>query len=333
MVAGGHPGWAYRFYRTNSDNSLAPHAADAGRWRRAIWGPGDTLIWHVAEDPDWSIRFENVEDAVPFVAAALETWSQVGSADIRWLVDGVAQGPGKALDGRNMVSVEDDNDGTGPASYARTWWKWNAARGIFEKEECDVVLTSYTAEQLGENTWPDHVLVHEFGHCIGLAHSAVTPTGRYSSWTTSSVWVQDPAMSYGIHGGGAISTDEIVGASLLRPAPGWSASTGGISGSIRLDGEPAPFVVVSALSVDGHTRANAKVFSNEEGDFLVEGLPPGEYVLWVHPIVAHNAHPRLLKGGAPLTLDDSVLPQPVRVLSGQRTAAGSFTVREGRLLP
>ena len=52
----------------------------------------------VARDADWSVRFDQAEDALPFVAQALETWAQAPNADIRWRVEGVVEGPARELD-------------------------------------------------------------------------------------------------------------------------------------------------------------------------------------------------------------------------------------------
>ena len=331
------PALGYRFMVEAHESSLIPTRADALEWSRAIWRPGGALVWWLADDPDWSATFGDPGDAMEVVEQGLEAWTAISTADIRWRLEGVTSSPGKGRDGRNTVSVEDDNDahGTGAVSYVRIWHEWAPGRRHWETVECDVVLSSWTAEHLDEI--PAHkFLIHEFGHCLGLRHGAITPTPRWSSrsWTDSSVWSQDPAMSYGVHRDRMVPPDDALGASLLRPAPGWLRTTGSIAGTVQMNDEPARFVSISALRLEGGgLREVGAVFANEDGRFVLEGLEPGDYVLWIHPLLAHHAHKRLMARGAVTRFSDFVIPQPVRVTAGQETEVAELSLRPGRAPP
>ena len=103
----------------------------------------------------------------------------------------------------------------------------------------------------------------------------------------------------GVHRGAALLPDDRTAASLVRPLPGSLEATGNISGALTLDGAPAPFVVVDVLRSDGRrARPAASVFSNRRGAFHAEGLPPGEYFLWIHPLKNAFANPDLAERGA-----------------------------------
>ena len=129
-------------------------------------------------------------------------------------------------------------------------------------------------------------------------------------------------MSYGVEleEPDALAADDVVGASLLRPAREWRGTTGSLSGSVRLDGEPQPYAHVWALPLDGDPlRDRVGAFSNGEGIFLIEGLRPGDYALWAQPIYRQGANSWMVERGTPTDLDDTVAVRPVRVRAGRTT--------------
>ena len=328
-LLGSSPGWGYRFYRSFDDDSRAPRSDEARRWSEGVWGPGDTLVWHVLDSPLWQPHFSGVEELLPPVEESLATWARVSSADVRWRVDGTLPGEQVRGDGRNTVSVEETEDFAGQARR----WSRRQRGGPWETEECDVVLsTDYVERLAGTNDNRLSTLLHEFGHCLGLRHAATTPTIRWDwSWTDSSVWQKDPQMSYGRDIDSALAEDEVIGASLLRPVSGWQRSWGSISGSVTLAGQPARFVSVDILRNEaGRARPAVQVFTNEDGGFLVEGLAPAEYVVWIHQMFRHDAHTALLSAGAVTDARDLLLPRRYRVRAGQETPAGEFTLLRGR---
>lgn len=325
VLLAGDPVWGYRFYRSLEDDSRAPHSDTALRWRETAWGPGDTLVWHVLDDPRWQPHFSGPEEALPLVEESLDIWAQVPGADVRWRVAGVLTGEEFGRDGRNTVSVEELEDFAGYAS----WWMSRRRGGPWETEECDVQLAPGHLEYLSSDEASSlNVLLHEFGHCLGLSHAAATPTIRLDwPWTDSSIWRSDPKMSYGVDTDNTLSEDEVIGASLLRPVPGWGQTTGSISGRVLHDGGPAAFVSVHVLRNDGgRARPSVQVFTGEDGRFLAEGLVPGEYVVWIHPMLRTNAHASLLSAGAVTDTRDLLSIRRFRVHARQETPAGEFTL-------
>ena len=328
-LLGSSPGWGYRFYRSFDDDSRAPRSDEARRWSEAVWGPRDTLVWHVLDDPLWQPHFSGAEELLPSVEESLDTWTRVSSADVRWRVDGILAGAQVGLDDRNTVSVEETEDFAGQARG----WSLRRGDGPWERIECDVVLsTDYLERLAGTNDNRLSTLLHEFGHCLGLQHAATTPTVRWDwAWTGSSVWQKDPHMSYGWDIDGDLAEDEVIGASLLRPVSGWQRTWGSLSGTVTLAGQPARFVSVDILRNEGgRARPAVQVFTDEDGGFLVEGLAPGEYVVWIHQMFRHDAHTALLSAGAVTDARDLLLPRRHRVRAGQETPAGEFTLLRGR---
>ena len=326
------PGWGYRFYRSLDEDSLIPGSDTARGWQETVWGPGDSLVFRVHEGSDWSPHFESADEVGALVETAAGVWSRVATADVKMRVDGVAQGLGR--DGVNLVVVGTEEP---ERNRARRWSVRNRPIGRWEHIECDIELGQERLERIADVEVPNRLstVIHEIGHCIGLAHAAVTPTVRWDySWTDSSVWQKDPVMSYGRDIDNELTEDEVIGASLLRPARGWLSTTGSISGRVLHDGGPAAFVSVHVLRNDGgRARPAVQVFTNETGEFLVEGLAPGEYLLWMHPMLAQNAHGRLLEQADPLSdLNDSLEMEVFVVRAERETRAGEFILSRGRVV-
>lgn len=329
------PGWGYRFYRARDADSLIPRGDTARRWQEAAWGPGDSLVWHVHEGSDWSPHFGSGGEVAALIETAAGVWSRVATADLGMRVAGVVAAPGAGRDGLNLVVVGTE---VPERNIARRWAVRNRASGRWEHVECDILLGQERLERIADVDVPNRLstVIHEMGHCIGLAHAAVTPTVRWDwDWTDSSVWQKDPVMSYGRDIDNELTEDEVIGASLLRPARGWRRTTGSISGRVLRDGAPAAFVSVHVLRSDsGRARPGVQVFAGETGEFLVEGLVPGEYLLWVHPMIARSAHGRLLERGDPLSiLNDSLELEVFSVRAGRETPAGELTLARGRVVP
>ena len=323
---------------------------NATRWDSAAWGPRDTLRWLIANDPGWTTSWESVtpegetraedppfrraRDAAPFIAEALAAWSAIGSADIRWEVTGVEEGPGFGRDGRSMVTTLTDEDfgAEGAAAYAQTWHERRRGPGPeWEFVECDVVLSSEAAAVLGsEHPANLATLIHEFGHCIGLDHAAA-----HSLWEglqgTVSVWGETPKMSYGIEVNNDLTLDDVTAASLLRPAGNWSRRVGSISGRVTVGGEAAWYVAVLAARLAGDDLGpGVSAFTDERGHFLIEGLAPGDYLIWAGPMIVHSAHSELFARGVTINVRDGFSLDPVSVRAGAETGGVTVALQPGR---
>ena len=333
-------GRAYRFFIDGRTDSSVVGAEHAARWAADAWGPGEELGWQVAPQSEFEVLFDAPEGVLPYVERALAAWSDLPTADILWRLDGVGGAIDEATarrDGRNTVSLHPPPN-SGASGWARIWSDRSAADGVWEIHGCDVVMNAQRWAEIPEDIAPEYLeayrenrrersvslFVHELGHCLGLAHAAALPTRlRFNRIQNGfqPVHPRDPAMSYGYdqETPEGLSADDVIGASLLRPARGWPDATGGISGTLYQaeTGEPAPYSHVWALPVRNPLPDRTGAFSNGDGEFLVEGLQPGDYVLWAQPILERGAHPRLVSQDPPVDLDDSVFGSLVQVEAGQ----------------
>ena len=343
-VAAGPVG-AYRFWSEFFPEPIAPYADQATKWHPDAWRAGGTLHWEVSRDPDWDVHFDSAPDVLPFVERALESWSEIPTADIAWTLDGVGEAaPGVTEDSVNTVFIDADS---GAGGYAAHWEKQDGPDAPWQYHGCDVALGGAFAwlpdgfEEWEPEDREDYqarvreaavrVLVHEFGHCIGLAHSAMLSTAIWDLAGTPRLdHPGDPAMSYGtdLPQPEDLSRDDMVGASLLRPAPGYRRRTGNIAGAVTMPGLPVDFAVVWALPVGRHPlRDRVGVFTNRTGEFQIEGLDPGDYLLTTQPIVDF-LRPHEFQG--PLRVDDVIRGRLVRVAAGKTVRGADVSLRWGR---
>ena len=113
-------------------------------------------------------------------------------------------------------------------------------------------------------------MVHEFGHTLGLQHSMASAT-------------MSTSITRATGKGHPLAADDIAGLSLLYPTPEFLATTGTISGQVTTAGEGASLASVVALSTNG-TVINT--LAHPDGTYKIEGLPPGDYYVYAHPLPA-----------------------------------------------
>lgn len=341
---GPEPAEPYRFFSDGLTEARIVGAEHAVRWSELSWAPGETLVFGLAPDPDFKVLFGSPEGVIPYFERALAAWSDVPTADIKLRVDGVIKDDEDPFRPRLYINSETDLSIGG---YASSWDRFYSGR--WERFSCDIGMASkYAAlptdlkgSELKERRQElldgfVYTLVHEVGHCLGLLHAgALSSTYRWAEDRRQDVFLHplDPAMSYGwnLESPEALSADDVVGASLLRPAAGFQQTTGTISGTLELAGEPAPYAHVWALPLDADPlRDRVGALSDHAGVFRIEGLEPGAYALWAAPIHKLNAHPRLMSEELVLDLEETVAGQPVRVEAGKNTGEVKISLQEGR---
>jgi hypothetical protein len=111
-------------------------------------------------------------------------------------------------------------------------------------------------------------VVHEFGHCLGLQHTLTSSV--MSTLPTSASSKAEP-----------LGADDIAGLSVLYPADGYLPTVGSISGQVSLGSTGLNLASVVALS---STNPAISILTNPDGSFRMDGVPPGEYLVYASPL-------------------------------------------------
>jgi uncharacterized protein (TIGR03437 family) len=110
--------------------------------------------------------------------------------------------------------------------------------------------------------------LHEMGHAIGLQHTF-----------TSSAMAQGVVRNTTrLH---PLDADDVAAVSSLYGKTGWSARFGSVSGRITSNGQPV--VMASVVAMPG-VGAPVSALTNPDGTYTIQGIPPGLYVFYVHPL-------------------------------------------------
>jgi uncharacterized protein (TIGR03437 family) len=229
--------------------------------------PNKTLTYFVSDQSELQFApADTYAGLVSQIRAAAQTWSDVETSDLRLAFGGMSAPETQQTSPSLKVLFEEMPPGTvamgGPTIKADANDSFIPILQSVVKLSPDLTRRpSYTEQFFG-------TLVHEFGHALGLQHTLTSSV--MSTATTRATSKARP-----------LSADDIAAISLLYPKPSFFASTGIIAGRVTLNGGPLNLASVVGISPSG---AAVSALTNPDGSYRIEGLPPRQYLVYVHPL-------------------------------------------------
>lgn len=203
------------------------------------------------------------------IGLAARAWSQVSLSELRLSFGGLAS-PDTP---RNTPSLDILFDELPPGLLAMG--------GPVARAEADPAATFVPIQRsvvilrrdLSDRpSWTDGfflTLVHEMGHALGLQHTATS--SLMSTEVTRATTKARP-----------LAADDEAGIGWLYPAASFRSRTGSIAGQVWMStGEAAALASVVALSPGGEA---VSALTHPDGTYRIEGLAPGNYYVYVHPL-------------------------------------------------
>jgi hypothetical protein len=246
--------------------------------------PNNTVSFYV-NDAGPSIYYPNDSfgSVLGEIKQALAVWNSVSSSNLRVAFGGLESQSQAPANTPGADIVFDDLPGLlgmGTPNLPVSPVVVNGPNGPFVPiSRSTVILTSNTANTEG-GPFQSYLegyfttVVHEIGHALGLQHT----------WTGAAM-SQDVIRN--TSRARPIDADDIAGLSVLYGAPGpagWAANFGSISGNVTFAGVAGSGVNLASVVAISPTGPAISTLTNPDGSYQIQGLPPGLYQLYVHPL-------------------------------------------------
>jgi uncharacterized protein (TIGR03437 family) len=234
--------------------------------------PNQTVSYFVTNSgPTAYPAHDSFPSVLSQINEAISTWNAVGTSSIRMAFGGLFNptAPIPATPGGQVefVQLPPGYYGMGGPTVSTTI---NPNAQFIPILRSTVYLTTDLTQLPGPSYSSTFFLttVHEIGHSLGLQHTYTS--SAMSTSATRATSLTKP-----------IDADDIAGLSMLYPASTFSSLTGSISGSVTANGSGIHMASVVAIR-EGYGAVST--LTNPDGSFEIDGVPPGTYYIYAHPL-------------------------------------------------
>lgn len=339
ILGGSVPAHAYFFWSYDPETELyrrlAP-TAEAIRWDQSSF----PLRFRMLENDNLPADVDITQETwTAIVRRSLDHWNGVTTAEISLILEEATVPASQASAGDGINTIGFSSDEQFQDSWVTAGARWRHQTNTMMG--CDIEVSPYFVKNWAPQDVErllEVVVVHEMGHCLGLGHTEPHPMPLWTDLPVNAdpSFLPDPVMSYSNSYGLDLPEDDTVGVSLLYPAPGFLESRGAIRGSVVLEGRAGAYAYLQAVrpgSPGVPVAPGPGTFAGPSGEFHLEGLSPGNWMLWIHPILVtrRNAYGRMLELAAEAdTLEFRDRLRWVRVDAGETLEGVEITVYPGR---
>jgi uncharacterized protein (TIGR03437 family) len=235
--------------------------------------PSKTLHVYVSEvGPVQMAPGDSFTALVSQIRLAAQVWNEVDTSELRVAFGGLFT-PGTPQSVPRIEVLFDDVPGVLAVGGPTSWLDpVSGPNGLFVPIARSVLILNRDLTQQGQRPSFGEAffltLVHEMGHALGLQH--VLTSSAMSTELTRATTRATP-----------LANDDEAGLSVLYPAPKFAVQSGSISGQVTLGGLGLHMASVVALMAD---RTAFSALTNPDGTYRIDGLPAGQYYIYVHPL-------------------------------------------------